>query len=221
MSYQYKRQLRSRLYVAGIISSLWYTAMNIFIPLLQEHYDSASQTVSELSAIGAPTRTVWVVLSVIYTVLIISFGWGIWKLTKQNNKLRIVGILIFAYGITNIIWPFAPMHQREALAAGAGSFTDTMHLTLAAVTVAIMTSAIGLGAAALGKSFRIYSISTIFLLLVFGILTSMDAPKVQKNLPLLLPVYGNVSISGFSCFGLLCWLVFFLKMKDIQIQETN
>lgn len=41
------------LLVCGILSSLLYVAMNVFVPMLFEGYSLASQTVSELSAIGA------------------------------------------------------------------------------------------------------------------------------------------------------------------------
>jgi hypothetical protein len=48
------------LLACGILSSLLYAAMNVFVPMLWDGYTMASQTVSELSAIGAPTRTLWV-----------------------------------------------------------------------------------------------------------------------------------------------------------------
>jgi len=46
---------------------------------------------------------------------------------------------------------------RRSLAAGGGTWTDTMHIVLAMVTVPLMLVAIGVGAAALGKRFRYYS----------------------------------------------------------------
>ena len=46
-----------------------------------------------------------------------------------------------------------------------------------------MLLAIGFGTIAFGKWFRIYSIITILILLLFGILTAVDAPRVQANLP--------------------------------------
>jgi heme A synthase len=75
------------------------------------------------------------------------------------------------------------MHQREALAAGDGTLTDMMHIVFSMVTVLLMLLAIGFGAAALGKRFRLYSIATIVLLLVFGALTGVDAPEVAANEP--------------------------------------
>jgi hypothetical protein len=41
----------------------------------------------------------------------------------------------------------------------------------------------GFAAAAFGKRFRSYSIATMVLLVAFGVLTSVDAPRVQANLP--------------------------------------
>ncbi len=169
--------------VCGIASSLFYVAMNIFIPMFFKGYRSTSQTVSELSAVGAPTRALWVSLGMVYTVLITIFGLGIWRTTLQNRRLRMVGALIFIYGILNVIWPFTPMHQREVLAAGGETISDTLHLVMAGLTVLVMVLAISFGAASFGKQFRVYSIATIFTLLIFGILTALDAPKVQANLP--------------------------------------
>jgi hypothetical protein len=91
--------------------------------------------------------------------------------------------LILVYGSLGLVWPFAPMHQREVLAAGGGTFSDTMHLTIAAVTVMLMLVAIGAGATGVGPRFRVYSIVSLFTLLVFGVLTFMEAPRVGANLP--------------------------------------
>jgi hypothetical protein len=42
--------------------------------LLYPGYDAFSQQVSELSAIGAPTRGWWVPVGVAYEILVIAFG---------------------------------------------------------------------------------------------------------------------------------------------------
>jgi hypothetical protein len=47
------------LLICGIASSLLYAAMLVFVPLFWKGYSSASQTVSELSAIDAPSRSLW------------------------------------------------------------------------------------------------------------------------------------------------------------------
>jgi hypothetical protein len=75
------------------------------------------------------------------------------------------------------------MHQREVLAAGGATMTDTMHLVLAGITVLLFLLSLGFGAASFGKGFRIYSIATIILLAIFGGLTALDAPRVEADLP--------------------------------------
>ena len=174
---------RKSLLVCGILSSLLYVAMTIFVAMQWDAYSSASQTISELSAIGAPTRSLWAVPGAIYTILVTAFGWGVWKSAGRSRALRIAGGLIVAYGSLGVLWPFAPMHLRETLAAGGGTLSDTMHLVLASATVLLMLLAIGAAAAAFGIWFRVYSLATLAILAAFGALTFLDAPRLSANLP--------------------------------------
>ena len=112
--------------------------MMVLIAREWQGYSSASQAVSELSAIGAPTRPLWAIPGALYTILVIAFGWGTWKSADGNQPLRRVGGLIVAYGALGLLWPFASMHLRETLAAGGGTASDTMHIALSAVTVVLM-----------------------------------------------------------------------------------
>ncbi len=68
--------------VGGIVSSVLYVAMTAGIALQWKDYSSASQTISELSAIGAPTRSVWVAFGALYTLLVTGFGWGVWQVSR-------------------------------------------------------------------------------------------------------------------------------------------
>lgn len=172
--------LQKVLLSCGILASLWYVAMILFVPLLYPGYSSFSQTVSELSAIGAPTRWLWNLLGILFILLATAFGCGIVLTAGRNRKLDIAGSLLILYGLTCILWP--PMHQREALAAGNKSMTDTLHIAFTAATGILMMGAMGLSAAACGKWFRTYSIVTILILLVFGALTGLDAPRLEANL---------------------------------------
>ena len=199
----WQRVTRRALLVCGILSSLLYVAINIFVPAHYPGYSIVSQTVSELSAVGAPTRTSWVVLSAPYTLLMVAFAWGVWKSAADNRPLRIAGGLLIAYGALGILWPFAPMHLRETLAAGGGTFSDTLHIALGAVTEIIYLLALGFAAAALGRQFRLYSIATFVLLLVFGVLTFLGAPGIGTNQPTpWLGVWERINIGVF-----LLWVV--------------
>jgi hypothetical protein len=189
--------------LCGILSSLLYVAMNIIVGRQWHGYDSASQTVSELSAVGAPTRALWVVLGVVYTLLVTAFGWGVRMAAADDRRLRFAGTLIAIYGALGVLWVFAPMHQREVLAAGGGTFSDTLHLALGGLTEILYLLALGFAAAALGKAFRLYSAATFVAVFGFGVLMLRDAPRVGANLPTpLLGLWERINIGVF-----LLWVI--------------
>jgi hypothetical protein len=99
------------------------------------------------------------------------------------RALRRTGSLLLAYGLIGLFWPFAPMHLREVLAAGGGTLSDTMHIVFGAVTVLLMLLTITFGTSAIGGRFRIYSITSLVILIAFGVLTFLEAPGVGDNLP--------------------------------------
>ena len=58
-----------------------------------------------------------------------------------------------------------------------------MHVAFGGVTVLVMFLAIGFGAAAFGKRFRLYSIVSGVVLIAFGSLTFVEAPRLGAGLP--------------------------------------
>jgi len=173
--------MRQVLILCGVASSLLYAFM--IWAIRYEGYSVLSQVPSELTAIGAPTRGLWARLGWMYTALLTAFGCGLLKSARGNRALRIVGGLVLAFASLGLLWPFAAMHQREVLAAGGGTVGDTLHQVLGAVTVSLMFLTIAFGAAAFGTRFRVYSIATVVVLLAFGGLTFLEAPRVGANLP--------------------------------------
>ena len=120
-----------------------------------------------------------------------------------------------SYGVIGIGWPLAPMHLREALAAGGSTLSDTMHIVFAMVTVLLMLLAMGFGAAAFGNRFRLYSIATMVILFAFGALTIPDAPKIQANLPTpWIGVWERINIGVF-----MLWVVV-LAIMLLRARET-
>jgi len=167
--------------VCGILASFVYVAMTLVVGMLWDGYRSADQTISELSAIGAPTRPLWMLLGTVYAVLMVAFGWIVWKTAPPNRALRIAGALIMAQTVFGYFWP--PMHQRAVLAVGGGTLTDSLHLVWATVSSLFFLSAVGFGAWAFGKRFRIYSIATLVILLASGVWNGTYVSLIQANLP--------------------------------------
>jgi len=172
--------MRTVLLVCGVVAALLYVAMNAFVPLLWPGFSSFSQTISELSAIDAPTRALWVVLGAVYGVLLMAFGDGVWLCGRRSRPLRIAGALMIVDGVFVFFWP--PMHQRAVLAAGGATLTDTLHIAWTMVSGALLMLSIGFAATAFGRWFRAYAVATIVLLIAFGAVTGTYTASVQANL---------------------------------------
>ena len=185
------------LLTCGVLSSLLYASMLVFVPMRWPGYSSAAQAVSELSAIGTPTRSLWVPLGALYTVLVSAFGAGVLLMARGNRALRVTGSMLVAYGILGLFWP--PMHVRGA----EPTLTDTLHVAFSVVTVLLMLLAIAFGGAGLGKAFRFYSIATVAVFAVFGTMSFRDAPRIAANLPTpWLGLWERVNIAAF-----LLWVI--------------
>lgn len=108
-----------------------------------------------------------------------------------------IGWLLLAAAAVGPLWWFAPMHQREVLAADGGNWQDTMHLALGGVSSLLFFVTIGVGAYAFGRPFRWFSFATIGLMLVFGTLMNMDVAKVGENEPTpWLGIWERIAIEG-------------------------
>ena len=173
--------VRPLLLACGIAASLLYIGM--IVAIRYEGYNPISQVPSELTAIGAPTRALWARLAWVYMALILAFGWGVWTSAGTNRPLRIVGALLLVSALLGFLWPFAPMQQREVLAAGGGGLGDTLHKILGIGTALLFVLTVGFGAAAFGSGFRLYSIATMVIVLVFGMLTGIQSPRLAADLP--------------------------------------
>jgi hypothetical protein len=195
--------VRKGLLVCGILASLAYVAATVVGALAWPGYNSISQSVSELSAIGAPSQPYVSPLLSAYTALVVPFGVGVWLSAGSRRSRRVVGRLLIGSSLFDFASSFIPhaMHQREALAAGGVTTSDTLHLVFASIDVLFIFLIVGFGAFAFGRRFRLYSIGTILVLLVFGFLAAQDAGRVAANLP---TPYNGLE-ERINIFGYLLW----------------
>jgi hypothetical protein len=213
----FKDAMRRTLLYSGIASSVLYITMTAFIPLQWPGYSHSSQTISELSAYEAPTRPLWYWLGIFYNLFVIAFGWSVRKSAAGNRPLSIVGTLIMIYGIIDFAWP--PMHQREILAAGGGTWSDTAHLIFAMIMVVLYLLTMIFGAVAFGRVFRFYSIITIALLLFFGILTFLSSEGISTNQPT--PLAGVWERLNIGLFMLWVIVLNFLVIEKENKPQTS
>lgn len=194
--------VRKVLLACGILAALLYAvAHDVLAATLYKGYSPLSQTVSELSSIGAPTRPAVTAVVLIYGALLIAFGIGVWQSARGKRALRVTGGLLIASGATGPLWLPFPITARGEIASATG-IADIMHVILGAMTILFMLSIIGFGAAASGKRFRLYSIVTFATEAVFWALTSMYAPRVAAGEPT--PWLGIVERIGLGVW--LLWL---------------
>ena len=214
-------QWQKFLLACGIMSSLLYIAMNVFVPMFYPGYSVVTQTVSELSAIGAPTRMLWFVPGILYSLLIVAFGWGVYSSSDQSRYLRLAGTLMIISGLLSFTW--TPMHQRAVLAAGGGNFSDTWHIAMSFITLLLMLSMIGLGAAALKGTFRTYSMLTIAVFVVFGVLTWLESPGISTNGPTpMIGVWERINIGVYMLWVLVFATILLRRSTQVplKIQST-
>jgi uncharacterized protein DUF998 len=172
--------LRKVLLVCGILSSQLYVATEIFAALQYKGYSYAAQGVSELNAVGAPTRPFTVTLFTLDNVLLLAFGVCVWTLASRNRALRFTAAMLVADAIVGQLGlQFFNMDPRTA----GRTPRTAMHETVTGVEVLVILLAIGFGAAALGKRFRFYSIATLLAVLVCGAVTFWIVETHSSLLP--------------------------------------
>lgn len=171
---------RKVLLVCGILSVLFYAAMDVIGGTRWQSYNWMSQEFSRLSAIGAPSRPLHLVLNPIYSLLVIAFGLGIWRSADRRLAPRLIGAGLIAYALVSFMWPqFFP----EDLSQPVSALTNTMHIVITIVTVLSWVLILGFGASLFGRGFRIYTILTLAAVVVFGGLSGSQGPALAAGLP--------------------------------------
>lgn len=195
---------RQGLLVCGIVSTLFYFAIDAFGALSYPGYDYASQTISEMSAVDSPTRLLLAPFYFIYTLLLLAFAFGVRAAADGKSGVRMAGNLLAGVGFVGLVLAFFPMQMR----GNAPAFTDAMHVALGGVNSLLLLLAIGFAAGAFGPRFRLYSLATIVIMLVFGAWTFFLAPALAENRPT--PYLGIVERVLFASF--LLWIAAFAAL---------
>jgi hypothetical membrane protein len=171
--------VRQLLLVCGILAALLYAATDVLGGMRYPGYSFSSQMISELMAIGAPSEPFVDPLFIIYGLLTLAFGVGVLREgAGRSRALRITGALLIGYAAVGFTGPtLFEMHQR-----GSGA-SDAPHIILTGVLVLLTLLAMGFGAFALGKRFRLYSFATLLTVIAFGALAASSGARLAAGQP--------------------------------------
>jgi hypothetical protein len=178
--------LRTVLLASGIAAAVWWVAIDVIGSLRYPGYSYVDQTISELSAVGAPTRTFMMFVSGIpYVVLMIAFGVGVWLVAGVRSRVgKITGALLITEAIFGVVGGVLfPMATREVLAAGEETLRNRLHAPYGLGMPILFILVTIFGSRLFEKRFRWYSYATIFVTLVTGFMVGMQVEPMQANEP--------------------------------------
>ncbi len=167
----------------GVVAPVWWVTMDVVGSLRYPSYSYTDQTISELSAQGAPTRLFMTVVSGIpYVLLMSAFGVGVWMTVGKRRAGRWTAALVAGEALWGFLGGIVfPMATREVIAAGQATLRNQLHGPYGIGMPALFMLAAAFGSRLFGKRFRLYSIGTVVVLLVFGLLTSLQMGAVAAN----------------------------------------
>ena len=193
--------VRRALLASGIVSSVIYVANDLVNASRYPGYSILDQAISELSAVGAPTKPLWEAVGVGYDLTILAFAIGVIGLAPRDRTLRVTGWLLFAFALSGPLWLFFPMHQRGL----EPDWRDTGHIVLSSVSVLLIVAYVAWGAFTLGRRFRLYSFATVLVMLAAGGATFGYAGSLAANEPT--PWMGLVE--RVAIYAYLAWVAVF------------
>lgn len=202
---------RQILLACGILSSLLYIGRDLAAWLSYPGYDFPNQVISELSAIGLPSRGIDIAMGRAYAALLVLFAAGIWLSAAQRRALRVTGVLLAASAIYGWFWP--PMHMRGQ----PTGLTDTLHIVWTAAWLVMTLAAMGFAASVLGRRFQYYTAATVAVMVLFGTLTGMQGGRLAAGLPTpFVGVYERINIGAFLLWVVVLAIYLWPAPKDLE-----
>ncbi|HET7786772.1 MAG TPA: DUF998 domain-containing protein [Myxococcales bacterium] len=171
---------RKLLLACGVLASLLYVGIDVLAAIRYPGYHSfTSRVVSELMARGAPTERLVDPLFLLYGALMMAFAAGIWS-SSDRLRVHVTGGLLFAYAAVGL---FGPTLFEMNVRGAAGPKSDVLHIALTGALTLLIVAAVMAGAATWGRRFRLYSLATLLIFVVFGALISFASRGLAAGEP--------------------------------------
>lgn len=174
------------LFYGGIFGPLVFLLVDIIGNIITPDYNYIINAVSELTQAGSKNTYLLSPLFLISAIMTIAFGIGILLDYKERRRKSLfsASILIIITGIfsglTGTVFPMDPFNSEM-------TFPGKMHIILTGISaglVMLLILMIGIGfyKERRWKSFRLYSIITVIIMVIFGGLTPV---LIMNSIPLL------------------------------------
>ena len=209
---------RKFMYYGGILSPIFFVLVDIIGGMITPDYSRIINAVSELTQAGS--ENIYLLSSLFFISAVMGIGFGIGIVTEFSySRSKLIfsgGILIIINGIfsglTGTIFPMDPFNVDI-------TFAGTMHIILTAlnalmIMLLIPMMGIGFYRERQWVSFRLYSIITLLLIVIFG----GSTPVLMMNDIGLLGLFERIVIYSY----LLWFFVLAFKLiRDHPVMETQ
>jgi hypothetical membrane protein len=193
--------IRMSLLACGVLASLVYLGADVLAAIRFPAYHSfTDRAISELMATGAPTERLVDPFFLLYGLLMMAFGVGVW-MSSPARRARITGGLLLAYAAIGLLGP--TVFEMNVRGSGGDVTADLLHIAITAVLVILILFSVGFGSSMAGKSLRSYSVATLLIMVASGMVTSFMAPALGSEQPT--PGLGLVERLSIGAF--LVWVV--------------
>jgi hypothetical membrane protein len=145
------------LLAGGIVASAVTIAGDLVAGMVTKGYSFVEQSISELGAVGVPTRALVLPVDVARGVLFLGMGAGVWSLAGERRAVRLTGGAIIANAAVGLVFAALPRHLDEP----AGSPANTANTIAGALGVACFVAAMGFASVGFRGWFRAVSVGTL------------------------------------------------------------
>jgi hypothetical protein len=157
--------LQKILLTSGLLAPLLYFGTDRLVGHLIPSYSFSAQSMSDVSAIGSPQRSLAVFLTVVACVFMTAFGVSLWLVSEHGILLRVVSLLILGNAIFGLV---ATLFFPTQYGIRPNFVSAGVLIMFASVLCFIL--AIVFGAIASNGWFRIFSIAIPAAYILFAIL---------------------------------------------------
>lgn len=141
--------------ICGLLAGFLFIGGDLLGVALWKGYKILFQSISELTATGAPTRPVVLPIFLLSHLLLVAFGFAIWEAAGENAGMKVLSVLVIGNGLSSVIAALFPMTLgRTARLSDPGA-------ALGAISVVLMVAALIVAAIATDGWVRWLSIGVV------------------------------------------------------------